>query len=665
MPNRQKQQEMLEGQMAASEDMMSEIDAINKQTAILEQEKDNKTHDTEFSQYSQGISTLPVLEIVSKEEVEEAMKILLEYKESKQKFERKIAENEMFWNLDHWQTVQSDDVERIKPISAYLVNTILNKHADCMDNYPEPNILPRTRDDEETAKILSKVVPVILEQNGYYKTYSTDKWEKLKNGTGMQGIFWNNDKNNGLGDIDVKVIDPYDLFWDMTARDIQDSANVFLVDMIDRKEIQAMYPELKVGSNILPLVPETQGSYANSKEYADKTAVVDWYYKRRIRGEDEDGIPHMKTILHYCKFCEGQVIYASENDPNYKDRGWYDHGLYPFVLDPLYPIKRTAVGMGYIDLIKDNQLYTDKLRQAILESAVSNARPRWAVNNQGGLNEKEFSDMNNPIVHFNGTLGENDFRQINGIPLSPVYQTVYLQQVQDMKDTSGNTAASQGQVSSVTAASGIASLQEAAGKLSRDSNASSYDAYKQVVYMIIELIRQFYDEPRCFRIAGETGEPEYVDFDNSGLVPQPQESAFGIDLGNRLPIMDIDVKPQKRSAYSKETQNQTALNLYSAGFFAPQNTDAALACLNMMDFDGIEKVKDKIQENGTLYEQLMMMQQQLMQMAAVVDAQNGTNMVAQMNGEQPQQQQSNAPQQSKGSLSSQAASATRESTSPR
>lgn len=665
MPNKEKQQEMLEGQMAASEDMMSEIDAINKQTAILEQEKDNKTHDTEFSQYSQGISTLPVLEIVSKEEVEEAMKILLEYKESKQKFERKIAENEMFWNLDHWQTVQSDDVERIKPISAYLVNTILNKHADCMDNYPEPNILPRTRDDEGTAKILSKVVPVILEQNGYYKTYSTDKWEKLKNGTGMQGIFWNNDKNNGLGDIDVKVIDPYDLFWDMTARDIQDSANVFLVDMIDRKEIQAMYPELKVGSNILPLVPETQGSYANSKEYADKTAVVDWYYKRRIRGEDEDGIPHMKTILHYCKFCEGQVIYASENDPNYKDRGWYDHGLYPFVLDPLYPIKRTAVGMGYIDLIKDNQLYTDKLRQAILESAVSNARPRWAVNNQGGLNEKEFNDMNNPIVHFNGTLGENDFRQINGIPLSPVYQTVYLQQVQDMKDTSGNTAASQGQVSSVTAASGIASLQEAAGKLSRDSNATSYDAYKQVVYMIIELIRQFYDEPRCFRIAGETGEPEYVDFDNSGLVPQPQESAFGIDLGNRLPIMDIDVKPQKRSAYSKETQNQTALNLYSAGFFAPQNTDAALACLNMMDFDGIEKVKDKIQENGTLYEQLMMMQQQLMQMAAVVDAQNGTNMVAQMNGEQPQQQQSSAPQQNKGSLSSQAASATRESTSPR
>jgi hypothetical protein len=128
------------------------------------------------------------------------------------------------------------------------------------------------------------------------------------------------------------------------------------------------------------------------------------------------------------------------------------------------------------------------------------------------------------------------------------------------------------------------------------------------------------------------------------------------------------------------------MNLYAQGFFAPSNVDAALACLEMMEFDGIEKVRGQIQKNGTLLDMVVQLQQQLaaaqqamIQMGTVIDAQNGTQIAQQIAGEAQQTQQAatekatsgNAGKQggsietSKGSLSTQAASAARGSAAPR
>lgn len=671
-------------QMAINAQAMQQIQAIDQETRAMKQEGLNKSHDTEFSAFSDVNGQNPNqgnLNIIGEAEVKEAFATLMKYKENKAELEQKLADNEAFWKMQHWDVMyrqnQAAADKRIKPKSAWLVNTILNKHADAMDNYPEANILPRAKDDEETAKILSEIIPVILEQNDYENTYSDVQWYKNKNGTGVTGVFWNNDKQNGLGDIEIKKIDIMNLYWKSGINNIQDSPNVFQVTMMDNDEIKARYPELQEPQSGMPITESNLYHYGENVDTSNQSPVIDWYYKRRIRGVDDRGIPQMQTVLHYCKFCNGQVIYASENDPNYTERGWYDHGKYPFVFDTLFPIESNICGMGYVDLCADDQLYIDKLQQAILENAIANARPRYAVRTDSGLNEEEFNDLSNATIHFEGNLGEDAFRQITASPLNNIYETVYLQKIQEMKDTSGNTAASQGQTSNVTTASGIASLQEAAGKLSRDSSQESYRAYKEIIYLVIELIRQFYTEPRCFRIIGEMGQNEFVDFDNRKLQPQsqgylPDGMGGAIDLGSRLPIMDIEVRPQKKSAYSKETQNQTALNLYNMGFFAPANADASLACLNMMDFDGVEKMRETVSQNGTLFQMVQALQAQLMQLSTIVDAQNGTNLTGELTGQASatQASASNTPSKgsvetSKGSLSSQAANATRQSTAPR
>jgi hypothetical protein len=666
-----------EEQLAVNQQALQDIAAIEQQTQILQQESLNKSHDTELSPYSDyngQNNKMENLGVITTKEVKEAYKTLLDYKKNKAPLEERLTMHEQCWKMAHWDISHKEaeskhGKDRIKPKSAWLVNTIINKHADAMDNYPEPNILPRSADDEATAKILTEVVPVILEQNEYQKTYSNDAWDKNKFGTGVQGIFWNNDKLNGLGDIDIKNIDLMALYWKSGITDIQDSPNVFHVSYMDNEELKARYPELNDIGDKGPENTLTLMHYGESVDDTEQTAVIDWYYKRRIKTVNGLGVPTVKTVVHYCKFCNEKVLYASENDPKYAETGWYAHGLYPFVFDVLFPVKANLCGMGYIDLIMDDQMYIDKLQQAILENAIAGARPRKAFRKDAGVNKEEYMDIENPYVEFEGRLDDGSVIDLSSTPLNGIYESVYLQKVQEMKDTSGNTAASQGQNSNVTTASGIASLQEAAGKLSRDSSQESYRTFKAVCYQVIELIRQFYTVQRCFRIIGEDGQAQYVSFDNSGLQPQHQGTLMlpdgqALDLGSREPILDIEVKPQKKSAYSKETQNQTALNLYQMGFFAPGNGDASLACLDMMDFDGVEKIRERVQSNATLFAQVQQLSAVIAQIAPEIAAQMGIipGAVGIQNNQPTGATASEAP---KGSLSKQAAAATAASTEVR
>ena len=102
----------------------------------------------------------------------------------------------------------------------------------------------------------------------------------------------------------------------------------------------------------------------------------------------------------------------------------------------------------------------------------------------------------------------------------------------------------------------------------------------------------------------------------------------GVQLGDHEPVFDITVTAAKKSTFSRLSQNETAKECYQLGFFAPANADAALAALDMMDFEGIEKVRERVSQNGTLYQQLQQMAAQLQKMAAIIDSQNGTNVAA-------------------------------------
>ena len=538
---------------------------------------------------------------IGKEAVQKATQILKKYKEGKANLERRIVDNEQWFKLRHWESMRKSNTNVVEPTSAWLFNCIANKHADAMDNFPSPNILPREEGDKGEAEMLTSIVPVILEQNDFEQTYDEVWGYKLKSGTGVYGVFWDSSKLNGLGDISIKKVDLINLFWQSGITDIQDSRNVFHVELADNEVLLGQYPQLQ-GKLSTATIDIAKYVYDDSVDTSEKSVVVDWYYKK----VNSQG----KQILHYCKFVNDVVLFATENDPNFADRGFYDHGKYPFVFDPLFRVEGTPAGFGYLDVGKSAQEYIDRGNQAIMQNMLANARPRHFIRNDGSVNEEEYADMSKDFVHVDGNLGQDSVLPIQGKPLSDIYVSVISNKIEELKETTGNRDVSQGGTTGgVTAASGVAAMQEASAKLVRKDNKSAYRAFRQVCLLVIELIRQFYDLPRKFRIMGANGIAQYVQYSNAGITPQMQGMDFGLDMGMRLPLFDIEVTAQKQSPYSKMSQNELALQFYGAGFFDPMRADQALACLEMMDFDRKEFIMQKISQNGGMLQQMMMLAQ--------------------------------------------------------
>lgn len=436
--------------------------------------------------------------------------------------------------------------------------------------------------------MLSSIVPVILDQTEFEEVYDSVWDHKLKTGTGVYGVFWEQSKLNGLGDITIRKVDLLNVFWEPGISDIQNSRNFFHVELRDNDLLESEYPQLKGNTGDSSTV--SKYNYDDSVDTNDKSAVIDWYYKKRING---------KIVLHYCKFVGETILFASENEAQYAQRGWYDHGMYPFVFDPLFKVAGTPCGFGYIDVGKSAQEYIDRGNQAIMENMLSNAKPRHFIRNDGSVNEAEYADMSKNFIHVDGALGQDSIMPVQGKSLSDIYVQVIKDKIDELKETTGNRDISTGGTShGVTAASAIAAMQEAGSKLSRDNSKASYRAFRKIVVMVIELIRQFYDMPRSFRILGQNGAQLFVDYSNAGIVPQEQGTEMGENLGYRLPQFDIEVSAQKASPYSKLSQNELALQFFGARFFDPMMANQALACIEMMDFDRKEIIMQRIINNA-------------------------------------------------------------------
>ena len=561
---------------------------------------------------------------VTKEKIMQANRILIKYKSAKSKLERRLVDNEKWWDGRAWNVMQEqgNPLEAKRP-TMWLFNVIMGKHADMVEAYPEPVILPREEGDKAEAEKLTAILPVVMEQNDFETTYSNQAWEKNKHGTGCYGVFWNKDKLGGLGDVSIEGIDLLNLFWEPDIDDIEKSENVFMVLPVDEKALKKQYPELESENLQTEFTLKKYDTEINGSQ-SDKVAVVDWYYHTWENG---------KKLLQYCQYAGTHVLYASEDDPKLAGRGWYDDGEYPFVLDPLYPKKGSPAGKGYIDLGRNAQEEIDLLNQAISINARSGAIPRWLVADGANVNEEEFLDFRKPFVHVTGAnVTEHNTMPFPNVGLNGNYISVLNNKIEELKQTLGNQDVTNGITSGVTAASGIAAQMEAAGRSSRDANKGTYRAYTKILLKVIERIRQFYNMPRQFRILGENGQSMFTSYDNSGLKLQPQGTIGGEDMGMRKPVFDIKVSAQKQNPYSKMSNNELMLQLLSAGVFTPQMADQSAMLLSMMDFPKKDELLKKVEGMGRMMKELAMWQQMAMQLAQKYDPAAAEAMAAQVMG---------------------------------
>lgn len=552
-------------------------------------------------------------------QLKEAMALLRRYKDGKAVLEERMKTEYMWWRRRHLDMFKND-AKRI-PAGAQLFNAIENKIADIYDNIPDCAFLARSKDDEEAARVLTDVMPAILEQNDLEGAFIAVTREKVTVGTGVYAVTWDSSKMNGLGDISIRPVSPLNLYWEPGISDIQQSPALFFVYLAQNDALAAKYPSLadKLGGDD-SLV--TEYLYDDAVDNAVRTPVIDYYYKRSVGG---------KTVLHYAKLCCDEILYSSENDAEYSERGWYNHAKYPFVFDRMFPLAGSPCGFGYITVGKDQQYQIDRLNNAIVRNAIIASTRRKYVRKGVNVNLDELCDIEKDIVEIGGSGSINDMvMSMEEPPLSGNYIAILQNLENTLKEATANRDFSQGGTSGgVTSGTAISALMEAGSKQSRAILRGSYDAYKNVVSMCLELLRQFGIYERSVRITGEGNETSYATFSNASITAQPQLVA-GVDIGTKEPVFDIQIRPHKKSPFARVTQNSMMQEFYGMGFFAPENASQALACLEGMEFDGKDTLSRKIEQSGSIYSENVQLKQAMLRLAAMIDIEKGTNLTAEM-----------------------------------
>ena len=561
------------------------------------------------------------------EEISEATQTFRKYQNSKKTYDERFKLAFEEYNLLYTEAtapqLKQDDEGGVRQVlipkrkGAQALNVIMNKHADAMDNYPEIVCLPRAQDDEQTAKALNSVIPCIHKRNGFLRTYSDEQLDKFVGGCGCYAVLWDKTAENGLGDISISRVDILNLFWEPHIDNLQDSANIFFARYYDEDGIKKIYPELEsVSTASLSLTEHT--TYDNSNKSNEKIIMLDWYYKKNRE-------------LHLCKFVGEHILYSSENE----GKPIYNHGKYPFVLDPMFRLRGTPVGFGFMDVVRAPQNQLDELKHDMLVNVKVNSQPRSYVSESIGLNKDDMTDLEKTIVEVNCNP-RDQIMPIETKELAAGAWSLYDRLLNEIKETSATNDASNGaSAAGVTSGSAIAALQEAGGKVSRDSNKLAQEAMTEVAQLEIELMRQFYNLPRIFRITGKDNQTTYEEFDNTSLMKQPitytdtdgQTVNYTDEDGNileRLPIFDIDVKAQKASPFATAAQNEMMMKLFQMGAFNPQAADATLVMLDGMTFEGREKLIEKIKQNQTLSQAV----QELSNKVQMLEAMNASRTAA-------------------------------------
>lgn len=514
------------------------------------------------------------------DEVKSLLSHLKIFKDAKLETDLKIIQNENWFKLNYWQYIKGSASTELAPSTSFLLNSIWNKHADAMDNMPEAVFIEREQDDKPEADTLTKIVPLILEKCDFEKTYSDAWWYKLKQGSCMYGIFWDSQKENGLGDVSIKKIDMLRVYYEPFIDNIQDSKYIFILSLVDTNKLMQKYPDTNISSNAQDF--KTQGYFSNldSISLDGKSCVIDCY-ERGINNEGEN-------VVHLTQIVGESIIYSTKNDPLYLQKGLYAHGMYPFVVDTLIPVENSIFGMSMVDICKGVQASIDKLDYIIERNSYISGKPKWIYKKSCGINIDQLKDLSNDFVEASGNIGEDTLRQFQTQPIPSQIINYRQEKINELKEISATREFNQGgTLRGVTAVGAITALQEAGSKLSRDTIKGSFSAFKSIVYMVVELIREFYQEDRNFNLPLQNSN-QYISYNNKKLglleIKSPTNSNE-LEKQFRKAIFDIKIEPQRKNAVNTAKHNELILSLFKEGAFDNNKKDQTIIALKSMYLD--------------------------------------------------------------------------------
>ncbi len=450
-----------------------------------------------------------------------------------------------------------------------LKSTLNNCVADQMDNMPEPTLTPETPEMAETAEDLTDIVRFVLEQNHFEDMHKRRVEDCFITGTAVTQITWDEDLDAGQGNVAL-VRWPVEAFlWDPAAENIQDARALIKVSWHPLSWYAEHYPDA--------------ARYVAAEEYAYEGVGVPDAWTRRQPGDEERAMmleywyrrydaASRRYSVHVAQMAGGALLDASEKDcPG----GVFAHGLYPFVLDVYTPIEGLPVGNGMVHELAPMMRYINRYAHYIDENLRMAAKTRLLVRRDAQIDHRALTDWQQNIVE-GGNIDEDAVRWMTSAPLGGLAPAQMLQMQNDIKQDSGQNQFTRGEtVGGVTAASAIASLQEAGGKITRLRTGVLTQGFVRMVEQVVWLVAEFYGPGRAARVTGRDGIMRQVIWEGTeGAYPPPAYT--------------VRVEVQRRNPIRIQARNELFLQAYTMA--AQSGKPMPLSALfELLEADGKER----------------------------------------------------------------------------
>ena len=385
-----------------------------------------------------------------------------------------------------------------------LKSTFNNCVADQLDNMPEANLLPERPGLETVAEDMNDVLRFILDQNRYEKLHRR-RVEDYFLGTALTQIGWDEDMDNGRGNVAL-IRWPIEAFlWDPAADNIQDGRANIKVSWHPMSWFVAHYPDVAqyVGTennqhNGVGLSEAIQ-SLSGDEGHA---MLMEYWYRRY------DAKTKRYTIN--VAYLAGGALLDHQKDV-------YKHGRYPFVMEAFDFIEGQPVGDGLVGQLTPMMRYVNRYAHYIDENLRMSAKNRLLVRKNAQLDMNALADFDQNIIE-GQYIDEESVRWFQSKPLNSMAVQQMLQFQTDIKQDSGQSQWTRGETAGgVTAASAISALQEAGGKITREHTLMLNQGFKEITEQILWLVCQFYTDKKARMITGRDGKARTVDMSAAHL----------------------------------------------------------------------------------------------------------------------------------------------------
>lgn len=582
----------------------------------------------------------------TEEQKEIAKKVMALYQRGLQNMQRRHRlwrDNYEFFLGAQWPV--SRPSYRASEVLNYTFAAIESALPILTDTRPRFTYLPEDPGDQELAKYFDKIATATWNKEGWNLVVSDLYLTGMLYGNSFPSMKFDPNANSGVGKIRFLSVDPFQLYFDDNAIDINDGSCAWVLQAtpLSVGKVKTMFPDYAefIKPDLTPSVPskysiennelidgarimnypgarvDSASTYLTKNNTDNKVMVYELWIDDDTMHEvmndcrdeegnplyEDDGVTQKKEKSYEKKFPDGRrtivVCGLAVDDGNNE----YKDGKYPYAKYTDYQLPQEFFGMGDVDNLKGPQRMVNRAICSFLDNMTYMGNPIWVMD-QGAIDADMLTNAPGLVVE---KVPGMEARREPGLPLPSGSSEIFAIASQAFDRIYGSNEISQGvRASGVTSGVAIESLQEAAQTRLRLKARNMEVTLTQIGELFLSRVMQFWTQPQFVSIASEGAPPEVFKFQiekdpefpgwyqaivdpygekDGKLVPTGEQKKF-----KTKGLFDVKVSIGSNLPFAKKEKADRAVQFYQLGLVDEEEV------LKAAEWPGYERVLQRLTE---------------------------------------------------------------------